>query len=143
MDECGRHRTRSRLTIQVYGELGGLRWQQEQPNHLYWTRLGEPTSIIERGVPGLSPEADRATRLTAGHAEGFRDAFGNIYADLGEVLQARKAGRPTNPLALSYPRAEDGLRSIAAVHAAAKSASAGGAWVRLPPVPRGATAAGA
>ena len=131
------------LTIQVYGELGGLRWQQEQPNHLYWTPLGEPTSIIERGVPGLSAEADRATRLTAGHAEGFLDAFGNIYADLGEVLQARKAGRPTNPLALSYPRAEDGLRSIEAVHAAARSASAGGAWVRLPPVPGGAAPAGA
>jgi predicted dehydrogenase len=119
------------LTIQVYGELGGLRWQQEQPNQLYWTPLGAPTSIIERGAAGLSLEADRATHVTVGHAEGFLGAFGNIYADLAEVLQARKAGRPANPLALSFPRAEDGLLSIAAVHAAADSASAGGAWVKL------------
>ena len=26
------------LSIQVFGEKGGLRWAQEQPNQLYWTR---------------------------------------------------------------------------------------------------------
>jgi hypothetical protein len=76
-------------------------------------------------------EADRATHLTVGHAEGFLGAFANIYADLAEVLQARKAGRRADPLALSYPHAEEGLLSIAAVHAAADSAHAGGAWVKL------------
>ena len=131
------------LTIQVYGELGGLRWQQEQPNQLYWTPLGAPTSIIERGAAGLSADADRATHLTVGHAEGFLGAFGNIYADLAEVLQARKAGRPANPLALSYPRAEDGLLSITAVRAAADSASAGGAWVKLRDVPSHGAPSGA
>jgi len=125
------------LTIQIYGELGGLRWQQEQPNQLYWTPLRAPTSIIERGASGLSVEADRATHLTVGHAEGLPGAFGNIYADVAEVLQARKAGRPPDPLALSFPRAEDGLLGVAAVHAAAASASAGGAWVKLSAVPGG------
>ena len=125
------------LTIQIYGELGGLRWQQEQPNQLYWTPLRAPTSIIERGASGLSVEADRATHLTVGHAEGLPGAFGNIYADVAEVLRARKAGRPPDPLALSFPRAEDGLLGVAAVHAAAASASAGGAWVKLSAVPGG------
>ena len=123
------------LTMQVYGELGGLRWQQEHPNQLYWTPLGAPTSIIERGAAGLSREAERATHVTVGHAEGFLGAFGNIYADLAEVLQARKVGRPADPLALSYPRAEDGLLSIAAVQAAAESARTGGAWVKLSTAP--------
>ena len=123
------------LTIQVYGELGGLRWQQEHPNQLYWTPVGAPTSIIERGVPGLSLEADRATHVAVGHAEGFLEAFGNIYADLAELLQARNAGRAPDPLALSYPRAEDGLLSVAAVQAAAASASTGGAWVKLSAAP--------
>jgi predicted dehydrogenase len=123
------------LTMQVYGELGGLRWQQEHPNQLYWTPLGAPTSILERGAAGLSREAERATHVTVGHAEGFLGAFGNIYADLAEVLQARKVGRPADPLALSYPRAEDGLLSIAAVQAAAESARTGGAWVQLSTAP--------
>jgi predicted dehydrogenase len=117
------------LNIQVFGEKGGLRWQQEQPNQLYWTPVGRSTSIIERGVAGLSAEADRASRVTVGHAEGFFGAFGNIYADLAERLRANKEGRQPDPLALSCPSAEDGLRGVAEVYAAAASAKAGGAWI--------------
>jgi predicted dehydrogenase len=117
------------LTIQVFGEKGGLRWAQEQPNQMYWTPVGGTTSIIERGVAAISPEADRASRVTVGHAEGFFGAFGNIYADLAEQLHANRARRKPHPLALSCPTAEDGLRSIAAVQAAVASAKARGAWV--------------
>ena len=117
------------LNIQVFGEKGGLRWAQEQPNQLYWTPVGGSTSIIERGVAGISPEADRASRVTVGHAEGFFGAFGNIYADLAEQVRANREHRMPNPLALSCPTAEDGSRSIAAVQAAVASAKARGAWV--------------
>jgi len=119
------------LTIQVFGEKGGIRWHQEQPNQLFWTAVGGRTSIIERGVAGLSPEADRASRATVGHAEGFFGAFGNIYADLAERLRANRERRKPDPLALSCPGAEDGLRSVAAVHAAVASARAHGAWVSV------------
>ena len=120
------------LTIQVFGEKGGLRWCQEQPNQLYWTPVGGGTSIIERGVAGLSPEADRASRAPVGHAEGFFGAFANIYSDIAELLRANRERRGSNPLARYYPTAEDGLRSIAAVHAAVTSAKARGAWVDVP-----------
>ena len=121
------------LTLQVFGEKGGLRWQQEQPNQLLWTPVSGITSILERGGAGLSPEAERASRVTIGHVEGFLGAFGNIYIDLAEVLRARRERRSPSPLALSYPTAEDGLRSVAAVHAAAASAKARGAWVDAVP----------
>jgi predicted dehydrogenase len=120
------------LAIQIFGEQGGLRWQQEQPNQLHWTPVGGATTIIERGVAGLSPEADRASRVTVGHAEGFFGAFGNIYVDIAEQLRAQRQGRKPAALACSYPTAEDGLRSIAAVHAAVASAKARGAWVDVP-----------
>jgi predicted dehydrogenase len=113
--------------------VGRMRWHQEQPNQLYWTPVGGNTSIIDRGVAGLSPEADRASRVAVGHAEGFFGAFGNIYADLAEQLRANREGRKPNPLALTCPTAEDGLRSIAAVHAAVTSARAHGAWVNSAP----------
>ena len=117
------------LTMQVFGEKGGLRWQQEQPNQLQWTPVGGTTSILERGGAGMSPAAERASRVTVGHVEGFLGAFGNIYADLGEVLRARREGRSPSPLALDYPTAADGLQSVAAVHAAAASASTHGSWI--------------
>jgi predicted dehydrogenase len=121
------------LTLQVFGERGGLRWAQEQPNQLYWMPLGGRLQVIERGEAGLSPEADRASRVTVGHAEGMPLAFANIYRDLAVAIAAAMEGRSPDPAADLYPRAEDGLRSMAAVHAVAESGRAGGTWVDARP----------
>ena len=86
------------LTLQVFGETGGLRWSQEQPNQLFYMPLGQRLQVIERGEGNLSPEADRASRVTVGHAEGMPLAFGNIYRDLAESLFA----------AAEQPRARSG-----------------------------------
>lgn len=117
------------LTIQVFGEKGGLQWSQEQPNQLYFTPTGGRVQIIERGEVGLSVEADRSSRVTIGHAEGMPLAFANIYSDLAEVIRAEKEGRTFDQAANLFPRAEDGLRSMVAVHAAVKSAKLKGKWV--------------
>lgn len=121
------------LTIQVFGEKGGLRWAQEWPNQLYWTPLGGRTEIIERGAAGLSLEAMRASRVTIGHAEGMPLAFANIYADLAETIAALKDGRAPDPAAGHVPTAMDGLRSMQAIRAAVRSAQSGGAWVDARP----------
>lgn len=119
------------LTLQVFGEVGGLSWRQEQPNQLFYTPLNRPTQIIERGSAGLSPAALRAGHVTVGHAEGMVEAFANIYRDLGDVIAASKAGEDPDPLALDYPTAEDGLHSIELVHAMARSARNGSAWTEV------------
>ena len=121
------------LTLQVFGETGGLRWSQEHPNQLYWMPLGERLQVIERGEAGLSPEADRTTRVTIGHAEGMPLAFANIYKDLAAAIHAEKAGTKIDPAANLLPRAEDGLRSMAAVAAVAESGSRDGVWVDARP----------
>ena len=121
------------LGIQVFGETGGLRWSQEQPNQLFYMPLNERLQIIERGEANLSPEADRTTRVTIGHAEGMPLAFANIYTDLAEAINARKQGREMDPAADLYPKAVDGLRSMAAVVAVAKSGSENGAWLDARP----------
>ena len=116
------------LNIQIFGEKGGLRWAQEQPNQLYWMPLGGRLQVIERGEQGLAPEATRASRVTVGHAEGMPLAFANIYKDLAEAIWAKKQGRKIDPAANLYPKAEDGLRSIAAIYAVAQSGKLNGAW---------------
>lgn len=121
------------LTLQVFGEKGGLRWSQEQPNQLYWMPLNQRLQIIERGEANLSPEADRSTRVTIGHAEGMPLAFANIYTDLAEAIRAEKEGRIMDPAADLYPKAEDGLRSMAAVFAVAASGKADGEWIDARP----------
>jgi predicted dehydrogenase len=121
------------LTLQVFGEKGGLSWSQEQPNQLYWMPLNGRLQTIERGEADLSPEADRSTRVTIGHAEGMPLAFANIYRDLAEVISAQKEGRPIDPAANMVPTAKDGLRSMAAVYAVAESGAKNGLWVDARP----------
>ena len=121
------------LTLQVFGETGGLRWAQEQPNQLHYMPLGQRLQIIERGEGNLSPEADCASRVTVGHAEGMPLAFANIYRDLAEALQAAREGRQPDPAKSLFPPAVDGLRSIAAIHAAVASAGQSGQWVDARP----------
>jgi predicted dehydrogenase len=121
------------LALQVFGEKGGLRWSQEQPNQLFWMPLGQRLQTIERGEGGLSPEADAASRVTVGHAEGMPLAFGNIYRDLAEGIRAARDGSAPDPARNLFPRVEDGLRSIAAIHAAVASAKAQGTWTDARP----------
>ncbi len=111
--------------IQVFGETGGLRWASEQPNQLIYTPVGGRTQIIEKGEGGLNPDAQRLSRVAIAHPEGFPLAVANIYCDLADAIR----GEVRNGL----PNAEDGARSMAAVHAAVDSARQGGAWVDARP----------
>ncbi|MEM9676947.1 MAG: Gfo/Idh/MocA family oxidoreductase [Pseudomonadota bacterium] len=121
------------LTLQVFGEKGGLRWSQEQPNQLFWMTVGGRLETIERGEAGLSPQADRASRVTIGHAEGMPLAFANLYSDLAEMIIATKEGRNPDVAANMVPTVEDGLRSVAAIHAAVASAAGDGVWTDARP----------
>ena len=118
------------LGIQVFGETGGLRWTQEQPNQLYYMPLNGRSTIIERGEADLSPEADRSSRVTIGHAEGMPLAFANIYKELSEAISTDKLGHAVADTSL-LPLANDGAESIKAIYAVAKSGKLNGAWVDL------------
>ena len=117
------------LTIQVFGETGGLRWAQEQPNQLYYTPVGGRTQVIERGEANLSPEADRSSRVTVGHAEGMPLAFGNIYTELAQAIGMDRQGE-TPDLGL-IPMVEAGADSIKAIAAVARSGKNRGSWESL------------
>lgn len=111
--------------LQIFGETAGLRWSSEQPNQLYFTRVGGRTEIIEKGEGGLSEEAMRMSRVAIAHPEGFPMAVANIYVDLA----AKIAGDARDGL----PTATDGLRSMAAVYAAVDSAKKDGEWIDARP----------
>ncbi len=122
------------FNIRVFGEKGGLRWAQQWPDQLQWTPLNGRTETIERGMGGLSEEAERATRIATGHSEGMLVAFANLYADLADMIEARQSGAAPSALALQVPMATDGLRSIAAIKACVESARSRGAWTDARPM---------
>ena len=115
--------------IQVFGETGGMRWASEQPNQLTYAPVGGRTQIIEKGESGLHEEARRLSRVAIAHPEGFPLAVANIYCELADAIRGERRD--------GLPLAQDGLRSMAAVHAAVASARDGGAWTDArPPMER-------
>jgi predicted dehydrogenase len=118
------------LRLRVYGAKAGLAFEQENPNRLLLTPLGEPPRVITRGGPSTGPAAAHASRIPAGHPEGFLEGFANLYADAAELIRARIEGRAPDPAATLVPGVTDGVRGVAFIEAAVRSSRAGGTWVR-------------
>ena len=116
------------LTIRIYGSKAGLEWHQMEPNTLLFKQPGQPTQILRTGQPYMSDEAKAATRLPAGHPEGFLEAFANLYkmiiADIRRVEEGNKAMG-------GYPTVYDGLRGMQFVTKAVESHKSGNVWVNM------------
>jgi predicted dehydrogenase len=119
------------LRVRVYGERGGLEWQQERPDLLHLFRFGEPRQTITRAGPGTGPAAAAVSRIPPGHVEGYLEAFANIYTGCAELIAAHREGREPDPAARLVPSVEDGARGVRFITAALESSSRGGVWTDL------------
>jgi predicted dehydrogenase len=119
------------LRIRVYGDKGGLSWQQEQPNTLTFSPLGEPPRLVGRNAAGTDAAVRAASRLPAGHPEGYLEAFAQLYADIAEQIAARLEGRRPDPLSLQVPTVEDGVRGVRFIEAAVHSSQHDSAWTQV------------
>src|SRR5690606_4502358 len=81
------------LKIKVYGEKGGLEWEQEDNNSLTVRCPGEPAKIYRAGTGYLGSLAQENTRTTAGHPEGYLEAFANLYRNFARCIYAERAGQ--------------------------------------------------
>lgn len=100
------------LKIRVYGTKGGLFWEQEHPNYVYFLAPDGPAQIYKRGNGYFGPAATRATHLPFGHPEAFFEAFGNIYQNVGDTIRAKLEGRTPSELELDFPTVYDGARGV-------------------------------
>jgi predicted dehydrogenase len=116
------------LSIRVSGAQGSLEWNQEHPQVLAFKPLGAPAQIRTPNGPGTLPFAARASRIVAGHPEGFHEGFANLYSDAAEAIAARRSGQQADPLALHFPTSLDGLLGVRFIHSVVQSSEANGAW---------------
>ncbi len=119
------------LRIRVSGSKGSLEWHQEHPQVLQFKPLDAPAQLRTPNGPGTLPLAARASRIVAGHPEGFHEAFANLYTDASDAIAARRSGQTADPLSLFFPNATDGLQGIRFVAAAVRSSQHNGAWTAL------------
>ena len=120
------------LTLRVYGETGGLEWRQMEPNSLLVRWPDRPYEVRRTGGAGVGESSATATRLPAGHPEGFLEAFALLYRNFADALTAKRAGRKPNEAALDFPTIADGVRGMAFVEAVVASAEAGAQWLDFP-----------
>ena len=114
------------LRVRVYGEKASLHWNQENPNELVVRYPFKPDCVYRRKASSscdISPASQRASRIPAGHPEGFIEAFANHYDEFCLAVRGFE-GR-------DYPKAEDGVRTMRFVEAVLKSARAKGRWTRV------------
>lgn len=116
------------LTLRVYGETGALAWCQENPNVLVHTPLGEPPRLVRRNGAGATDVSRRVSRVPAGHPEGYLEGFANLYADIADQVEARLAGREPPVEACDVPSVDDGVRGVAFIEAAVRSAKGDARW---------------
>jgi len=120
------------LKVKVYGEKGGLEWQQHEPNTLLLRMSDQPVHILRAGVnyAYLSERTRWNLRLPGGHPEGYIEAFANIYRNVAADINSRKTNTRPYPEFIEYPSISDGVRGLLFIEKTLESAQSE-KWVLL------------
>ena len=116
------------VKIRVYGEKGGLEWQQEDANTLKVKWLDKPAEIYRTGGAYNSSFAAHNTRIPAGHPEGYLEAFGNLYRNFALTVSAKINGEQPKAEWLDFPGVEEGIRGMAFVENVVESGQSEVKW---------------
>jgi predicted dehydrogenase len=117
------------LRLRVFGEDGSLEWAQSDAEVLHLRPLEAPGQVLRRGEPWLGEAQARASRIKAGHPEGFFEAFATLYSDVAECIRARQERREPDRFATTVAGARDGVLGLRFVEASLESDRLGSAWV--------------
>ncbi|WP_413698534.1 Gfo/Idh/MocA family protein [Psychromonas sp. KJ10-10] len=123
------------LRIRIYGEKAGIEWEQENPNHLLFSPLGEATQIITRAGNAYQGSAD-LVRTPGGHPEGYLEGFANIYFEVADLITANLTGESATQLQSTslLPGTKDGVQGLRFIEAVIDSSTQDGKWVSVEPL---------
>ena len=113
------------LRISVYGEKGGLKWEQENPNYLYNLKDDAPLQVLKSGHGYNNEISLDGTKLPPGHPEGIFDSMGNIYKGVARAIRQESFASE------EFPSIEDGVRGMDFIEKTVESNSKGNVWVEL------------
>lgn len=100
------------IRIRVYGDKGGLDWEQMEPNTLILKWAGQPMQVLRVGTSLDSAVAAHNTRVPGGHPEGYLEAFANIYRNFSLTIRAKANRQQPTAEMLDFPGVEDGIRGM-------------------------------
>ena len=117
------------LRVRIYGTEGGLEWRQEEPNYLYHRPAEEPERVLKRGNDYLCEEAKKASRLPAGHPEGFIEAFANVYMNVVASIRAKREQVEPDGLPWDFPTVYEGARGVHFIEKTVESSRSNQKWL--------------
>ena len=117
------------LSINIYGEKGGLEWNQMEPNTLLVKWLDKPAEVFRAGSGYLSDLAKNNCRTPGGHPEGYLEAFANIYKNFALTLSARINKTELQNDLIDFPSVEDGIRGMAFIENVVRSSESDKKWM--------------
>lgn len=100
------------IRIRVYGDKGGLDWEQMEPNSLKIKWTDKPMQVMRVGTSMDTAIAAHNTRTPGGHPEGYLEAFANIYRNFALTVRAKANGEVPTDEMLDFPGVEDGIRGM-------------------------------
>jgi len=99
------------LYIEVYGEKAGIKWSQDDFEHLYITYQDGKKEILSRSFAYFEANKSRYQRTPPGHPSGFIDAFANLYDDIYDTfLEFKEKKEYNNIFVSSYKESLEGLK---------------------------------
>jgi predicted dehydrogenase len=119
------------VRLRLFGSKAQLDFNQETPAELWFTPQGGNPQRLTPGRVG-SAAAAHATRVPAGHPEGYLEAFAQLYSDAARHIIALDAGLAVPLAALWLPTVDDGVDGMAFVEAVLASHQNGGVWIDVP-----------
>ena len=119
------------LTLRVYGTKGGIEWDQQDPNYLWFTPFGEPKRKLTRGGAGTYESMSNMIRVPPGHPEGYVEGFANIYKEFAELIKLAREGKSMEMQSFCLPTEIDGLSGMEFIDACVQSSNQGSIWVSV------------
>ncbi|MBS0584508.1 MAG: Gfo/Idh/MocA family oxidoreductase [Proteobacteria bacterium] len=116
------------IRIRVYGERGGVEWQQADANSLVLRMIDAPVQVLRTGSGYLDPIAAANARTPPGHPEGYLEAFANIYAAFYQALRDHERDPGIDVRDYDFPNVDDGLHGMAFVDTVVRSAQSDRKW---------------
>jgi predicted dehydrogenase len=101
------------LTIRLYGELASMQWSHHTPNDLIIRYPNSSTETVRTGVGEMDALTLANMRTPAGHAEGYLEAFANIYLQFSKQVRARIYGEECSAAARDVPGIQEAIRGMA------------------------------
>jgi len=120
------------LKIRVYGELGGLEWNQQEPNTLWVKWPDRPTEMLRTGGGYLGDSANINTRTPMGHPEGYLEAFANIYMSFVASIRAKEGNEIADSRGGDCPGINEAVRGMTFIELAVSASASDVKWHSFP-----------